>query len=142
MTFAITPATAEKIRERLRLYLSGEVQKWPGFDSEARSLQALPILWDLFSVFFLRPDAGLFEVDFLEAEPKPKIEKDIHTIITVINVATEWFPELKDLLPCRPNDAQDCPDCNGTGRLSINDYYGQPASLACSKCMTLGWVQL
>ena len=141
MTSTITPATAEKIRERLRLYLSGEVQKWPGFDSEAHELQALPILWDLFSVYFLRPDAELFEVDYFEAEPKPKIEKDIHTKVTVINVATEWFPELKDLLPCRPDDAQECPDCNGAGRLSIKDYYGQPASLACPKCMTLGWVR-
>ena len=141
MTLTITPATAEKIRERLRLYLSGEVQKWPGFDSEARSSQALPILWDLFTIYFLRPDGELFAVDFFEAEPKPEIEKDIHTKITVINVATEWFPELKDLAPCRPDDAQDCPDCNGTGRLRIIDYYGQPASLACPKCMTLGWVR-
>ena len=141
MTLTITPATAEKIRERLRLYLSGEAQKWPGWDPEAHGLQALPILPDLLTVYFLRPDGELFAIDFFENAPKPEIEKDIHTKVTVINVATEWFPEPKELLPCRPNDAQDCPDCNGTGRLSINDYYGQPASLACPECMTLGWIR-
>src|SRR5262245_24398641 len=141
MILRITPTVTEKIRERLRLYLSGEVQKWTGFDTEARCLDALPILWDLFTIFFLRSDGELFAINFLEAEPKPEIEKDIHSIITVINVATEMFPELKDLLPRRPNDAQDCPDCNGTGRMRIIDYYGKPASLACPKGMTLGWVR-
>jgi hypothetical protein len=141
MVLTITSAITEKIRERLRLYLSGEVQKWTGFDSEARSLQSLPIFPDLFTSYFLRPDGELFAVDFSEAEPKSEIEKDIRIKITVINMAAEWFPELKDLLPCRPNDAQDCPDCNGTGRLRFNDYYGQSASVPCPRCMTLGWVQ-
>jgi hypothetical protein len=141
MVLTITPAVTEKISGRLRLYLSGVVQKWPGWDPEARSLQALPILPDLFTAYFLRPDGELFVVDFSEDEPKPRIEKDIHRKVTVINVATEWFPELKDLLPCRPDDAQDCPDCNGAGKFSFNDYYGQPASLPCPKCMSLGWIQ-
>lgn len=139
MALTITPAAAEKIRERLQLHLRGEVQKSTGFDSEARSLQALPILWDLFTVYFLRPDGEVFALDLFEAEAKPEIEKDVSVKITVINVATEWFPELKDLLPCRPDDAQDCPDCNGTGRLTINNYNGQSVPIACPRCMTLGW---
>jgi hypothetical protein len=92
MALTITPSTAEKIRERLRLYLSGEVQKWPGWDSEALGLQALPILPDLLTIYFLRPDGELFKVDFFEDVPKPEIEKDIHTKVTVISIATEWFP--------------------------------------------------
>jgi len=141
MTSSIKPVTKEKISERVRLYLSGEDQKWTGFEAEARNLNALPILIDLFIAYFLSPDGELFALDLWEEGTQPEIEKDIHTKTTVINVASEWFPELKELLPARPGDADDCPDCEGRGRLLITDYYGKPAAISCPKCMTLGWVQ-
>jgi len=141
MTSSIKPVTKEKISERVRLYLNGKEQKWTGFESEARDLNALPILPDLFTVYFLSPDGELFALDLSEEGTQPEIERDIHTKTTVINVASEWFPELKELLSARPGDANDCPDCEGRGRLLITDYYGQPAAIPCPKCMTLGWVQ-
>jgi hypothetical protein len=131
-------SATEKISERVRLYLSGEDQKFTGFESDVRELNALPIYLDFLTDYFLRPDGVLFSR--IEWE-KPEIVKDTKVRIMVINRASEWFPELKELLPTRPIDAGDCPDCAGIGRLIGIDDQQQRVSVPCPKCMSLGWVQ-
>jgi hypothetical protein len=133
----MTMSATEKISERMRLYLSGEDQNFAGFESEVRELNALPIYLDFATDYFLRPDGVLIRrIEWKE----PGIVKDTKARIMVINRASEWFPELKELLPTRPIDAGDCPDCAGSGWLTHN-YLQQDFSIPCPKCISLGWVQ-
>ena len=50
--------------------------------------------------------------------------------------------DLRKLLPVRPSDEPNCPDCDGTGifgRGELKDLNGQPMSVGCSGCWGLGW---
>jgi len=137
MTISVT----EKISDRVRQYLSGEDQKFKGFESEVRELNALPIYLDFLTDYFLRPDGELFARHLVSEGTKPEIVKNRQTKIIVINLASEWFPELKELLPARPGDACDCPYCVGKGQLKIADSLERRVSITCSICVSLGWVQ-
>jgi len=47
-------------------------------------------------------------------------------------IATRRHPELRELLPRRPNATADCVRCHGTGEV--------PPKVQCSDCCGLGWV--
>ncbi len=133
--------TSKEISERLQRYLEGEQNRWSGFEAEARSLGALPIHISLFTSYFIRPDGELFSFDLGEKDSEPNIVKDMATRLIVIHAATEWLPELKALLPQRPDNACDCLGCGGRGELPFVDYYGRQVPVPCPKCMSLGWVE-
>ena len=137
-TVSIT--TTNAITKKMQLYVEGEDNKWSGFEGEAKSIGGLPILVDLFTAFFVRPDGELFSLDIETEGSEPQVEQDLRTRVTVINAASEWFPELKSLSPPRSDTARDCLDCDGRGKLSVVDYLGKPFLVPCPKCMSLGWV--
>lgn len=45
--------------------------------------------------------------------------------------AAKKYPSLESLLPTRPTEAVDCPNCNGTGRVLI--------FAICGECAGTGW---
>jgi hypothetical protein len=53
---------------------------------------------------------------------------------------TKLHPELQFLLPTRPSDAIDCPDCQGTGRLKFPQKSEHLADKLVCSCGGLGWL--
>jgi hypothetical protein len=55
--------------------------------------------------------------------------------------ANVWsFPDLLRLLPARPPNARDCPQCKGTGWVSWVDAVGKAGRVVCwDRCGGLGW---
>jgi hypothetical protein len=76
-------------------------------------------------------ETGAFEV----SDPK-------QAWTAVIVGAKVWnFPDLLQLLPVRQQNASDCPQCKGTGRVSWVDAVGKEGSVVCwDRCGGLGWI--
>lgn len=57
--------------------------------------------------------------------------------LRAINVACRRLPQLQSLLPTKPPDVPACPDCGGTGTLTVEgDVVG---GVWCPSCCGLGW---
>ena len=80
---------------------------------------------------FLRPDGStvsLIEGSGTESDHWHDDTADER--IAALVIALDRYPELASLLPSRPNDAQDCAGCQGSGRIH---------AIVCAKCNGLGW---
>jgi hypothetical protein len=93
---------------------------------------ALPLFGTLGEVWLLRSDGSLWRSDAdigLALEPLPEA---LH--ITAIVAGAERHPWLRDVLPARPENAVECPDCGGKGSI------GPHNASFCPLCRALGWV--
>ena len=74
--------------------------------------------------------AGVYEV----TDPK-------EACVAVAIGADVWdLPELCRLLPERPGDAADCPQCKGSGWFRWPTTDGRQGSVVCRGCGALGWL--
>jgi hypothetical protein len=95
----------------------------------ARAHRALPVYADMDGSLFLKPNG---EVWFQGSEGALALEESPHRCLVARLAAAERFPELAELVPVRPAEAVDCPDCEGRGRV-LNDL------VRCGVCYGLGW---
>jgi ABC-type transport system involved in multi-copper enzyme maturation permease subunit len=101
----------------------------------AKRLDALPVLSDAAGVLLLRPDGQVIEVaPGPDAQPQPA---GSYRWLVARVAAARLFPELRVLLPPRPQKAGNCPDCAGSG---FHPNHDTPVRALCHTCTGLGWV--
>lgn len=86
----------------------------------------------------LRSDGVIakWEFEAFETPEEYKIEPDPDWCIGAIAIASERIPELRAVLPVRPEGTRDCDDCGGHG---FTDLPGAPKFVLCHSCWGLGW---
>jgi len=104
-------------------------------DARGASYGALPLLADLGGCWFLRADGVFLEVRWDENEDRPEMLN--HTPVAALVVGAERYPWLRELIPARPANAIDCPDCGGVGKVFVAGIDNQ--GFLCAKCNVLGW---
>lgn len=125
----ITAEISNRIEEEV-----GLLQQEPigHINYEGIRYKALPLYGTIGEVWLLRADGSLWKVDSDLGVPLQPLPQQLHTMAIVAGI--EQYPWLRELLPHRPVDAANCPDCGGTGRL------GPHAGAFCQSCGALGWV--
>jgi hypothetical protein len=101
----------------------------------ARLMKALPIYADMGGCIALRTDGSFVFLDWETEKTSEEFDQQFK-IVALVN-GSEKYPELKVLLPARPEGANDCEDCNGIGRPIIEGQVFKQAF--CGKCWGLGW---
>ena len=101
----------------------------------AWQLNALPILPDMSGCLALRPDGSFIYLDE-ETEKVTEVFDPKFILVALVN-GSEKYPELKALLPVRPDTAIDCDNCQGTGRFIFESQLYKQAF--CGTCSGLGW---
>ena len=80
---------------------------------------------------FLRPDGTTVAlIEGAPGDPDQWQDDTEQDRITALVIARKQFPELEQLLPRRPADATDCPECGATGFIH---------GIVCGACSGLGW---
>ena len=103
----------------------------------ARRLQALPIFPDISGCLALRPDGSLVFCEWDTWKCSEEIELEFR--LAGLVRGSEKYPELKSLLPKRPEAANDCEGCKGSGRFMLEGQVLK--NMFCGKCSGLGWTQ-
>lgn len=107
-----------------------------GVDEYRRSLakqaDALPVYVDMGGVIFLSKVGEL--ITYEPSSDEYRIEGDEKWRKAALVTMARDYPELASLLPPRPDNAIDCPDCHGLGR------HPALANALCDRCDALGWV--
>lgn len=102
----------------------------------AKAHNVLPIYVDWTAFFGLRPDGEILLVP-TEEEEDPVVELDERYGRLSLFRGARKYAELVVLIPKRPDDARDCPGCEGTGRIPLPGL--DPDTIICY-CGGLGWL--
>jgi hypothetical protein len=104
------------------------------------SLNALPLLFDWTAFITLLPDGQIVWVPYDNEPGDIEVVQEERVRNTGLFQATKLHPELQFLLPPKPPDAIDCPDCRGTGRLKFPQGSEHLADKLVCFCGGLGWL--
>jgi hypothetical protein len=118
---------ADTIDDLIRRYATAaRFDDW--VNQQAMRLGALPVGWDLWSHWFLRPSGEVIITDGEETV----VCTDRTTRLQALVGGQEYYPELASLLPEREAGAKDCP-CRGQ-ELFVS------GKAICPLCGGVGWL--
>jgi hypothetical protein len=103
-----------------------------------QQIGALPVPFDWNATHFLRPDGEILVLDD-ESKEGPQVEHDGRCRLCALVQAASKYPELRPLLPARPEGTPDCKDCGGAGSFRVVAG-GKEFRAGCGACCGLGWV--
>jgi hypothetical protein len=122
---------SSQIRARIDRLIGGDGKS--SLVEAARRFNALP-LYEGWNGWGLLTEGG----DVLEGFEEGAIVRAVDPLRTMYLVTgAEDYPELKVLLPGRPESSLDCYHCKGTGWF---DQDGAKVHVRCGMCRALGWV--
>jgi acyl carrier protein len=101
-------------------------------------VHALPLLFDFTAVMAIRPDGELVWID--EDLSRVRLVEDERERTIGLFQGSLRDPDLGFLVPPRPADAVDCPDCRGTGRIPFPEGSEHLADLVICYCGGIGWL--
>jgi hypothetical protein len=103
-------------------------------------VDALPLLFDWTGFMALRLDGQIVWVPY-DNEPGEIefVREETLRNMGLFRGAT-LHPELHFLMPIRPSDAVDCPDCRGTGKLCFPASMKHLADRISCSCGGVGWL--
>lgn len=81
-------------------------------------------------LWYLTPEGQVLTLDTDRFGHRLEVEELPQAALNAVAQASHNHPELRELLPLRPEGARDCPDCRGTG---------QETSWGSCSCHGLGW---
>lgn len=123
---------AEQVVTQLIAELSAE-RRDPTVTHAAR-LGALPIGCDMWSDYYLRPNGDVVIVgEDLRHPDVDSVHRDHSRLMSVLVWGSERYPQLKDLIPARPDGATDC-ECKLWPEWFIQKR------LICGTCGGVGWI--
>ena len=107
--------------------------EWPVRVCKER-LNALPLHDNVVHLWAIRPDGTVLCMDHVDPRPAEP-ETDPLTLHAVLVHGARRFPELRALVPARPQGARPCTTCSGNGARTA--LTGE--TVPCAVCWGLGW---
>ena len=101
--------------------------------------RALPVFLDWSACMAVRPDGEIIWIDYEEPHRVRLVEDERERNIGLFQGSLR-YPDLGFLVPTRPDDAIDCPDCRGKGRISFSEVPERLADRIVCHCGGNGWL--
>ena len=92
---------------------------------------------------YVSPDGDVFMETYDVGSDEPSIfDRSRRAQIACLMLGSRSLPQLAELLPTRPSNAQSCETCRGSGWLLREPVQKQSAgdSVLCHDCSGLGWL--
>jgi hypothetical protein len=123
------------IAERIRAWVTDTPKASFHVDQQSARYGGISLMGTIGSIWLLRPDGTLWEVDDDSGKPLRPLAEQFQT--TALVAGPERHSWLAELLPRRPSAAIDCSQCMGTGKLRVGEDPEQ--FVYCPTCHALGW---
>ena len=133
----LTPEQRGLIERKITEFVRGEA--YEDCRKAAAAAHALPLCLDWTACMALRPDGQIIWIDYEEPHRVRLVEDERERNLGFFQ-GSRRDPDLGFLVPARPPDAIECPDCKGMGRLTFQKGYEQLAETIVCSCGGLGWL--
>jgi hypothetical protein len=138
----LSPTQREQIQKRIAEFIADS--KTSGADAWARGaverLNALPLLFDWGGFMALLQNGQVVWVPDDDEPGEIRVVEEERVRNMGLFQGTKLHPDLQFLLPTRPSDAIECPDCRGTGKLTVPKGSEHLAEWIICFCGGLGWL--
>ena len=114
-----TPELSALIQRRIDEIEAESFGAWPVRVCK-ENLNALPLHGNLIYIWALQPDGTVVWMDHESASHESDVETDPLTIFSVMEQGARNYPELRAIVPPRPDGATECDRCGGTGSMVDN----------------------
>jgi hypothetical protein len=131
-----TPEQRSKIEAKIAEYLEGGAYEWAR--RACAEAHALPLYLDWTRCLAIRPDGEVIYIDDESYEVRDVEDERVRNL--AVFQGSRRDPDLRCLVPSRPPDGTDCPDCRGTGKLPFRGDRAHLAEVVICSCGGLGWV--
>jgi hypothetical protein len=132
----IEPTLTEQIAARLRDYLADPANEGLNLRILAARFDALPLCVDWGNCWAIKPGGQVVVFSHDQDDPELRIEEDARLVNVALFQGSITYPELRELVPERPPEAEDCPFCTAKG---IEPNALGEKEIVCY-CGGLGWV--
>ncbi len=132
----LSPQEAEAIRR-----LSEAVRRdgrWDWEREAASKTSGVPVYADMGGVLVVRSDGVVLLIESNRGVVEEVREE--RWILVARQEAALKYPELKGLMPVRPEGATDCQECAGHG--SVNPFKKVEQDIRCGVCCGMGWLKV
>lgn len=139
MSIIVSPVMSAKIQARLSAFILEKTPDPLQLREIANELKILPLVLAGGGCYAIRPDGQI--VSFSLDEPsKLRVENDERICNIMLFKGSKKYPELEELVPEKPTDAQVCPFCKGTGVYPVPSSSQLTSDDIVCFCGGLGWL--
>ena len=137
----MTPSQRQQVEKRIAEFIadSSPLESHAWARGGIQSLNALPLFFDWSAFMALLPDGRIVWVPYDEPSDIEVVQEERVRNLGLFQ-ATKLHPVLQFLLPPKPPNAIDCPDCQGTGRLPFPPGSEHLAERLVCYCGGIGWL--
>jgi hypothetical protein len=136
----LTPLQWQQVERRIAEFIGDSSSLYAyAFGAIAR-LNGLPLYFDWTAFMALLPDGSIVWVPYDDEPGDIELVQEERVRNLGLFQATKLHPELQFLVPLKPPDALDCPDCRGTGRLPFPPGSEHIAERLVCYCGGIGWL--
>lgn len=131
----MTPEQRAMIEAKIAEYMEGGAYEWAR--RACAEAHALPLYLDWTGCLAIRPDGEVIFIDDESYEVREVEDERVRNL--GLFQGSRRDPDLRCLVPLRPTDASDCPDCHGAGKLPFRGDHAHLAEVVICSCGGLGW---
>lgn len=124
----------DSIHRRMKEYLADPDPRFAWARAAVRTHGFLPLYIGWMAALGIRPDGTLVRWDHEEEPESVKTLADPYLARLALCQGAKRYPELEQLIPTRPPQAETCAPCGGTGALEAHSN-----TLIC-ECGGAGWL--
>lgn len=136
----LSPPQREQIDKRIAEFIGDSTSIYACYYAAIVKVNALPLCFDWTAFMALRWDGQIVWIPYDDEPGEVEITQEERLRNLGLFQGTKLHPDLKFLLPPRPSDANDCPACRGTGKLTFPDDVKHLAEKVICSCGGIGWL--
>lgn len=136
----LSASQREQIERRIAEFIEDPTSVHADTHEVIARLNALPLLFDWTGFMALRLDGQIIWVPYEDEPGDVEVVREERLRNLGLFRGITLHPDLQFLLPQRPTGAIDCPDCRGTGKLTLPHGCERLADSVLCSCGGVGWL--
>jgi hypothetical protein len=136
----LSASQREQVEMRIAEFIEDSNSVYAWAHGTIGRVNALPLCFDWTAFMALRLDGQIAWIPYDDEPGEVEVIKEERLRNLGLFRGIRLHPDLSFLMPSRPPNAIDCPDCRGTGKIAFPPSYKDLADSVLCYCGGIGWL--